>query len=370
MTNPNPGTPLASNLFGPSRLTRPSTISQRIPTAESLRGILLQKRRCKAEAWFVSRTWVSGSPLQFSLLTCLERPLLAKSLVHAAVRAGWPSENSTPLHLEKGSVTSGRFGERTMNSLPSKWMRRVWVANCWLSGDIRNSLNISMWALWRHHGSCSSCMRHWALSLPALRKQIWCAQARFQVTSTVCPPKGLCPCTCCRRPGPVPRRRKDGACRSVTVATVPLFFAALLVGSRACELTLEARIPLLCGDALVLQGLIWLQQGWTSFGPQASHWTGWGVLSSKKQPMVFSNNAFESGELVVHKRGQPWNASKAVVFGSCCQLSCSVFSFLASLELFMWCGLWETRRRTWEKRERFTITPGVMFGCPCPCGLA
>ena len=28
MTNPNPGIPLASNLFGPSRMTRPSTVTR------------------------------------------------------------------------------------------------------------------------------------------------------------------------------------------------------------------------------------------------------------------------------------------------------------------------------------------------------
>ena len=34
MTNPNPGTPLASNLFGPSRLTRPSTGYEPKPASE------------------------------------------------------------------------------------------------------------------------------------------------------------------------------------------------------------------------------------------------------------------------------------------------------------------------------------------------
>ena len=34
MTNPNPGTPLASNLFGPSRLTRPSTGYEPTPASE------------------------------------------------------------------------------------------------------------------------------------------------------------------------------------------------------------------------------------------------------------------------------------------------------------------------------------------------
>ena len=51
MTNPNPGTPLASNLFGPSRLTRPSTEKKKVLCKEfaletpgpSLQGCLVTR---------------------------------------------------------------------------------------------------------------------------------------------------------------------------------------------------------------------------------------------------------------------------------------------------------------------------------------
>ena len=38
MTNPNPGAPLASNLFGPSRLTRPSTHLNGLSANQSFRA--------------------------------------------------------------------------------------------------------------------------------------------------------------------------------------------------------------------------------------------------------------------------------------------------------------------------------------------